>query len=93
MLVHYRMNKAYQELVSLNQEITLLGSAASALDWDQETYLPKKALTHRADQLSYLSGKIHSMATGQDFQAKLEAAEQAGSNTLTESSNLREWRH
>jgi len=93
MLVHYGMNKAYQELVSLNQEITLLGSAASCLGWDQETYLPKKALGHRANQLSYLSGKIHSMATGKDFQAKLEAAEQAGSNNLTESANIREWRH
>ncbi len=87
------MNNAYQELVSLNKEIALLGSAASCLGWDQETYLPKKALSHRAEQLSCLSGKIHAMATGKDFQAKLEAAEQAGSNNLTESANLREWRH
>ena len=87
------MNNAYQELAGLCEEVSLLGGTASTLGWDQETYLPKKALAHRADQLSYLSGKIHAMATGKDFQAKLEAAEQAGSNNLTGSANLREWRH
>lgn len=87
------MKTAYQELVSLNQEITLLSSTASCLGWDQETYLPKNAIEHRANQLSYLSGKIHAMATGKDFQSKLEAAEQEGSNNLTEMANLREWRH
>lgn len=90
------MSTAYQELVKLNQEIKLLSSTASCLGWDQETYLPKKSIQHRADQLSYLSGKIHSMTTGDDFKSKLEAAEQEISNNssnLTESANLREWRH
>ena len=87
------MKTAYQELVSLNKEIALLSSTASCLGWDQETYLPKKAIDHRANQLSYLSGKIHAMATGKDFQSKLEAAEQQGSYNLTESANLREWRY
>lgn len=90
------MNSAYQKLVDLNKEISLLSSTASCLNWDQETYLPKKSIQHRADQISYLSGKIHSMTTGDDFKAKLEAAEQEAQNgepTLTEAANLREWRH
>lgn len=87
------MNHAYQELVSLNKEIAILKSAKSCLGWDQETYLPKKALSHRAEQLSYLSGKIHSLATGKEYESKLNDAEQAGTENLTESANLREWRH
>ena len=87
------MNSVYQELVALNKEISLLESTVSCLGWDQETYLPKKSQAHRANQLSYLSGKIHAISTGKKFQTKLEAAEQAGSNNLTESANLREWRH
>ncbi len=87
------MNKAYLELVTLNKEISLLSSAASSLSWDQETYLPKNSINHRANQLSYLSGKIHAMSTDKDFQAKLQAAEQAGTSNLTEAANLREWRH
>ncbi len=87
------MNKSYLELVTYQQEIALLNSTASCLDWDQETYLPKKAIDFRASQLSYLAGKIHAMATGKDFQSKLEAAEEEGSDDLTEMANLREWRH
>ena len=87
------MNKAYGELLTLNKEISLLTSTASCLGWDQETYLPKNSLQHRADQLSYLSGKIHSMSVSKDFQAKLEAAEQESNYNTTESANLREWRH
>jgi len=90
------MSKAYQKLIDLNKEITLLSSTASCLGWDQETYLPKKSLTHRANQLSYLSGKIHSMTTGDDFKKKLETAEleaETSQPTVTQSANLREWRH
>jgi len=87
------MKTAYQELTTLNKEISLLSTASSALAWDQETYLPKKAITHRADQLSYLSGKIHSIATSKNFQDKLKAAEQETTQSLSEKANLREWRH
>lgn len=87
------MNQAYAELRDLNKEISLLGSAASTLGWDQETYLPAKSLKHRADQLSYLSGKIHELSTGENFQAKLRAAEESGANNATEAANIREWRH
>ncbi len=90
------MNIAYQKLVSLNKEISLLTSTASCLGWDQETYLPKKSIQHRADQLSYLSGKIHALNTGDDFRTKLEAAEkeaQQGEPNHTQTANLREWRH
>ena len=90
------MSKTYQKLIELNKEISLLSSTASCLGWDQETYLPKKSLQHRADQLSYLSGKIHSMSTGDDFLKTLESAEEearTSTPTATQSANIREWRH
>lgn len=55
--------------------------------------MPAKALEFRAKQLSYLSGKIHELSTGEDFKKKLEAAEDAGASNETETANLREWRH
>ncbi len=87
------MNKAYQELCELNKEIALLGSAAATLGWDQETYLPAKSLKFRAEQLSYLSGKIHGLSTDDNFEAKLRAAEESGAANSTEAANIREWRH
>ena len=87
------MNKAYQELTELCEEVSLLGGTASTLGWDQETYMPAKGLEYRAKQLSYLSGKTHELSTGDDFKKKLEAAEAAGGDSVTEKANLREWRH
>ncbi len=87
------MNKAYTELSDLNKEIALLGSTASTLGWDQETFMPAKSLKFRAEQLSYLSGKIHKLSTGDNFKAKLRAAEESGAANATETANIREWRH
>lgn len=87
------MKDAYQELARLCEEVSLLGGATSTLGWDQETYMPAKGLEFRAKQLSYLSGKIHELSTGDDFKKKLEAAEAAGGDSVTQKANLREWRH
>ena len=84
----------YDSLCSLAREIALLGSTASVLGWDQETFMPPKALDYRAQQLSSLSAKAHALATGRRFQTLLEKAEaQSDSLTPTELANLREWRY
>ncbi|MEI6713662.1 MAG: carboxypeptidase M32 [Verrucomicrobiota bacterium] len=85
---------AYEQLCGLAQEIVLVGSAASVLGWDQETYMPEKGLKQRARQLSYLSAKAHELATGKRFRTLLEKAEKEEvTSGSTKAANLREWRH
>ncbi|MDP0490183.1 MAG: carboxypeptidase M32 [Verrucomicrobiota bacterium JB023] len=81
---------AFDALSDILRERYLLGSTASTIGWDQETYLPPAAVDHRAAQLSYLSGKIHELGTNDHFRKALEAAE---SESLPEqAANLREIR-
>jgi len=75
------------------REHALIGSAASVLGWDQETFLPAAAARHRAAQLSWLSARAHEMATSDDWRRALENAETADpghDSKLT--ANLRELR-
>ncbi|MFC5049984.1 carboxypeptidase M32 [Rubritalea spongiae] len=87
------MSAAYHSLAEKHREIALIQSTSSILDWDQETNLPRKALNYRAEQLSYLSGKIHQLSTSADYQKSLETAENAGAADTLQKANLREWRH
>ncbi|MBX7212025.1 MAG: carboxypeptidase M32 [Verrucomicrobiaceae bacterium] len=66
---------AYHKLCELAREISILSSTGSVLGWDQETYMPDKALHFRAKQLAYLSGRAHALATSGRFLAALEKAE------------------
>lgn len=66
---------AYDQLHALVQEVSLLSSTEAVLSWDQETYMPAKALAFRARQMSYLNGKAHALATGTVFRKLLEKAE------------------
>ena len=83
---------AYESLCNLAQEIALLTSTSSILGWDQETYMPSKALDHRASQLSYLSAKSHALATGKSFRNALDRAIKDGAKRGSRhAANLREW--
>ncbi|MDQ5980434.1 MAG: carboxypeptidase Taq [Verrucomicrobiota bacterium] len=66
---------AYQSLRGIASEVALITSTESVLGWDQETYMPEKALGHRAQQLSYLSGKAHGLLTASRTRKLLERAE------------------
>ncbi len=65
---------AYPKLVETLREIALLTSTESALSWDQETYMPPKALAHRARQLSYLSSRAHELMTSKRLRKLLDEA-------------------
>ena len=82
---------AFETLSAQLREIQLLSDTASCLGWDQETYLPPKGVAHRADQLAFLAGEIHSRATNKQFEETLQAAEAEG--LAEQASNLREIRH
>ena len=90
----WRMSKsAYSSLCELARERALIATTASVLGWDQETFLPVKAVDYRAKQLGWLSGKAHELATSSAWEKALEEAEAEGSNDPLESANLREFRH
>jgi carboxypeptidase Taq len=84
----------YQKLCERSREVYLLRSVGAALSWDFETYIPHKAVAFRADQLSYIEAKAHTLFTEQivgDWISEAEDAEFiAGSE---EAGNVRAWRH
>ncbi len=84
---------AYQQLCERSREVYLLRSVAGVLSWDFETYIPSKAIPYRADQLSYLEAKAHTLFTEPSVGHWLQAAEQAGFDPDSEEgANIREWR-
>jgi carboxypeptidase Taq len=84
---------AYRKLVKRAREISLLDSAGSALSWDEETYMPAKALNHRAEQLAWLSGHSHRLFTANKVGDWISECEQQGfAPDSDEAANVREWR-
>jgi carboxypeptidase Taq len=84
---------AYRKLLKRVREIGLLDSTNSVLSWDEETYLPTKALAHRAEQMAYLSGRAHRLFTASQVGDLMAECEQHGfPSESEEAANVREWR-
>jgi carboxypeptidase Taq len=84
---------AYPQLCERSREVYLLRSVAGVLSWDFETYLPSKAVPYRAEQLSYLEAKAHTLFTDPSVGDWLQVAEQVGFEPGSEeAANVREWR-
>jgi carboxypeptidase Taq len=82
----------YQQLLDRTKEITLLRSASQVLEWDEQTYLPAKAVEYRAEQLSYLGAKAHALFTDPLVGEWLESCRQASFPPESdEGVNVREW--
>ncbi|GEP45695.1 carboxypeptidase M32 [Brevifollis gellanilyticus] len=80
---------AYDQLCDHVREVSLLTSTESTLSWDQETYMPAKALAFRARQMSWLSGKAHAQATGRMMQKLLVQASESKLNDAKQAANVR----
>ena len=52
-------DEAWNRLGSYLKETQILGSIQSALYWDQNTLMPKKGASWRAEQLTYLAKNLH----------------------------------
>ncbi|MHC4960087.1 MAG: carboxypeptidase M32 [Planctomycetota bacterium] len=76
---------SYEKLLGYRRETATLGSCASLLGWDQETYMPHAGTDVRADQLALLSGLAHRRATAKEYGDLLAAAEQETTGEETES--------
>src|SRR6202023_2060085 len=84
---------AYQQLCQRSREVYLLRSVGAVLSWDFETYIPTKAVPFRADQLSYLEAKAHTLFIESCVGDWLKAAEKFGFDPESEEgANIREWR-
>ena len=54
---------SYQKYENKNKEIADIAYSIAVLNWDQETYMPKKGAEKRAQQIATLSGIAHKMST------------------------------
>jgi carboxypeptidase Taq len=84
---------AYEKLRARAKEIALVDSAAALLNWDEETYMPRKALQFRAGQLAFFSGWSHRQFTAPEVGDWIKACEDHGFGADSdETANVREWR-
>ncbi|HEV3121212.1 MAG TPA: carboxypeptidase M32 [Isosphaeraceae bacterium] len=63
----------YAELIQQAQEVSLLSSCMSLLSWDEQTYMPKRGVEHRGNQMALLAGLHHEKATDLRMGERLDA--------------------
>ena len=61
----------YKAIVKKSHEISLLSSMSMLLEWDQETFMPKGAISCRSDQIALLASIIHRESTSTTYQKLL----------------------
>src|SRR5262249_38195164 len=84
---------AYQSLLDRSREIAKVDAATALLSWDEETYMPRKALAFRAEQLAHFSGWSHRQFTAPEVGDWIKACEDRGfAPDSDEAANVREWR-
>lgn len=89
----------YIKLLEISKQARLLEGVFTILSWDQETFMPPKASSIRAEQLATLSGLIHQQKTGEEFKQVLNKLIDIKKGTFKEKSltpkqkiELKEWR-
>ncbi len=86
---------AYSELIRLAREQTVLSSCADLLEWDEETYMPRGGVKHRAEQSSVLAGMLHERQTSVqvgDLLAAIEGSDLVRDPDAPAAVNVRELR-
>jgi len=87
--------QAYKDLIAYWKRLATFGSVGSLLGWDQRTYMPSGASSHRAEQLALMSGMYHEMATSPHVKDLIAAAGElpaAKKEDTVEAVNVREIR-
>ena len=66
---------AFAQLCELSREAATLGSVASLLNWDQETYMPHGAAAHRAEEQALIAALVHERKTSKQVGELIAACE------------------
>jgi carboxypeptidase Taq len=86
---------SYAELVRRSKELGVLGSCASVLGWDQQTYMPANGAGLRGEQMAFLAGLSHGKATDPkvgELLAAVEGSELTRDPESDAAANVRELR-
>jgi carboxypeptidase Taq len=86
---------AYAELIWRSQEQALLASCTALLGWDEDTFMPPRGVTNRANQLALLAGQEHALATDPrlgELLAQVEGTALVRDPLSPPAVNVREWR-
>jgi carboxypeptidase Taq len=63
---------AIQRLKERDREIQLLNHTSAVLGWDQETYMPRRAIDERSAQLALLQGLMHERTVAAENEGLLD---------------------
>jgi len=86
--------EAYEKLRARGKDLALLGATTGLLSWDQETLLPPKGHSFRAEQSSLLAGISHRLATHTDIARWLDECESTSLPPHSpEAASIARWRH
>jgi carboxypeptidase Taq len=69
------MKTPFETLRATSREIYLLKHTEALLGWDQETFMPSRAVAERADQIALLQGLIHRRVVSSETGEALAALE------------------
>ena len=67
------MRKELTRLIELDREVRLLAHIDAILNWDQETYMPTKAVDERSEQIAFMEGLAHEKAASPEVGDLLSA--------------------
>src|SRR6476620_4653829 len=67
--------QAYEEMIRLSREETVLASCLELLEWDEEVCMPRNAVEHRSEQRALLAGLVHDRETDPRYEGLLGAVE------------------
>lgn len=87
--------QAYDALIEDVKQIAILGSCASVLGWDEQTYMPKGGVKNRSEQLALLAGLTHERFTAPqigEWLAAVEGSDVVADPLSVEAVNVREIR-
>jgi len=85
-------SETYLHFVDHIRAVSTAKSIEQLLDWDQETYMPKRAAQDRANQLAWLAGVAHERFTDPTLGEALGKLEREGDPDPVVSTNVRETR-
>jgi carboxypeptidase Taq len=89
-----KLQKQLDELYALYKEATILASCEAILDWDERTYMPRKAAENRSNMVSLIAGMVHDKITNPkigELLGEIESSINANDDSA-DAANIREIR-